>query len=366
MTSQARVTRESGFTLLEILVSMAIMMIVTGAIFQLVSPSQASSQIQPEVQDMQQRMRVATDTLFKDLMMAGAGPYQGATTGSLMGFFAPIIPRKTGRTSPDGYQTAYNNRITLTYIPNTYSQTTISNSMPPNSAELKVTDQPNCPSGQQLCGFEEGMEVIIFDNTGHFDTFTITQVQDSAGHLQHRGQDLNWTYDTGAMVTQVESHSYYLDTTTRQLMHYDGSDAAATPVADNIVGLQFDYYGDPAPPTQPKPATGTANCLYDSAGTYLGGSMQTLTTGGGSLAPLPISMFTDGPWCGGGSNTFDADLYRVRKVRVTLRVQTPNALFRGTDATLFVNSGTSRSGQKFIPDLVTSFDVSPRNLNLSR
>jgi hypothetical protein len=191
-------------------------------------------------------------------------------------------------------------------------------------------------------------------------------VQDSAGHLQHRGQDLNWTYDVGASVTQVESHSYYLDATTKQLMHYDGSDVAAMPIADNVVGLQFDYYGDPAPPTQPKPTVGQANCLYDAGGTYLGGSMQTLTTGGGSLAPMPITMFSDGPWCGSGSNTFDADLYRVRKLRVTVRVQTPNTLFRGTDSTLFVNPGTAKSGQKFIPDLVTSFEVSPRNMNLAR
>jgi hypothetical protein len=110
---------------------------------------------------------------------------------------------------------------------------------------------------------------------------------------------------------------------------------------------------------------GNSNCLYDASGNHVSG-MTTLTTGGGSLAPLPVSMFTDGPWCGGGSNTFDADLYRVRKVKVTLRIQTPNALFRGSDTTLFTNPGSAKSGQKFIPDLVTSIEVSPRNLNLSR
>ena len=94
--------------------------------------------------------------------------------------------------------------------------------------------------------------------------------------------------------------------------------------------------------------------------------MTTLTTGGGSLSPLPVSMFADGPWCGGGSNQFDADLYRVRKVKVTLRIQTPLAALRGRDSTLFANPGTSVSGQKFIPDLVTSFEIAPRNMNLGR
>ncbi len=53
------------------------MVTVTGAIFALMNPSQGTSQTQPEVADMQQRMRVGTDTLFKELVMAGAGPIRG-------------------------------------------------------------------------------------------------------------------------------------------------------------------------------------------------------------------------------------------------------------------------------------------------
>jgi hypothetical protein len=346
---------------------MAIMLVVTGAIFQLVNPSQSTAQIQPEVQDMQQRMRVGTDSLFKDLMMAGAGPYQGAVTGSLMGFFAPIIPRRTGKLNPDSSTSAFDDRLTVTFVPNTYSQTTIQDPMPTPSTELKVNDQANCPQGQNLCGFHQADEVIIFDSSGHFDTFTVTEVQDAAGHLQHRGQNFTYTYQPGASITQVKSHTYYLDSANRQLRDYDG-DEGDFAVVDNVVGLKFEYFGDPNPPTQPKPPPGVANCLYDALGNYTASGMTTLTTGGGSLAPLPLSMFKDGPWCGsiGSTNQFDADLYRVRKIKVTLRVQTPLAALRGRDTTLFANPGTSVSGQKFIPDLVTSFEVSPRNMNLSR
>ena len=77
------------------------MLTVTGAIFGLMDPAQGTAQAQPEVADMQQRMRVGTESLFKELVMAGAGPYQGATTGSLINFFAPILPRRTGLTGPD-------------------------------------------------------------------------------------------------------------------------------------------------------------------------------------------------------------------------------------------------------------------------
>jgi hypothetical protein len=77
-------------------------------------------------------------------------------------------------------------------------------------------------------------------------------------------------------------------------------------------------------------------------------------------------MLTDGPMCGGGTNQFDADLLRVRKIRVTMRVQAANPALRGTDTTLFRNPGTATGGEKFVPDYTISFEVAPRNLNLTR
>jgi hypothetical protein len=363
----ARIHRsQAGYTLTELLISTAIMVTITGSIFTLMSPAQGSASAQPEVADLQQRMRIGTETLFKELVMAGAGPYQGASTGSLINFFAPILPRRAGRLNPDPTQGAASfktDAITLAYIPNTYSQTTISNPMPPNSAELKVTDIPGCPKGDQLCGFEIGMVVIIFDTSGHFDTFEITNVQDAAAHLQHRGQNLNHEYSAGAMVTQIVSNTYYLDRTTNQLMRYNGA-TSEIPLVDNVVDLRFDYFGDPNPPRAPKPVAGVANCLYDAAGNYL--ALPTLAPTDGSLAILDAALLSDGPYCGTGSNQFDADLLRVRKVKVTLRMQAASAAFRGTDPALFLKPGSAPGGERVIPDYNVSFEVTPRNLNLAR
>lgn len=357
---------QSGYTITELLVSTAIMITVTGAIFSLMNPAQGSAQAQPEVADLQQRMRVASDTLFKELVMTGAGPYQGATTGSLINFFAPILPRRTGRTGADPTQGAASYKsdaITLSYIPNSYSQTTISNPMPTVAAELKVFDQPNCPKGRELCGFDVGMQVIIFDTSGNFDTFVITQVQDSAGHLQHRQQDLNYPYVPGAQVTQIVSNTYYLDRNTNQLMRYNGADEDL-PIVDNVVDLRFDYFGDPASPVFPKPPLGTANCLYDTAGNYIGPAA--LAADDGSLASLPSGILTDGPYCGSGVNQFDADLLRIRKVRVSLRMQASAAALRGTDPAVFMKPGSALGGERAVPDYRVSFEVAPRNLNLAR
>jgi hypothetical protein len=274
------------------------------------------------------------------------------------------LPRRMGLLNPDGRAVYRSDTLTLSYIPNSYSQTTIENAMPPQSAELKVTYPPNCQVPKDLCGFEEGMTVIIFDNTGHFDTFTITQVQDDAGHLQHRGQDLNYTYGAGATITQVVSHTYYRNAATNQLMRYDGANTELA-IVDNVVDLRFDYFGDPASPTKPDPGVaGGANCLYDAMHNLVG--LPTLTADEGSLAILQPSQLVDGPWCGSGDTEFDADLLRIRKVRVTLRMQASNAELRGSNPLLFLNPGRAKQSMTMVPDYVVRFDITPRNLNLIR
>jgi hypothetical protein len=344
------------------LVAMVLMLAVTGSVFSLMNGAATTSQTQPEAMDQQQRARIASDMLFRDLAMAGAGVYSGSQSGSLSNFFAPIIPRRMGLQNADAYTIARSDAVTITYVPNTYAQTTIRQDMPQPSAELKVNDVPNCDRHYQLCGFVEGMTVLIFDTYTHFDLFTVTEVQDDAGHLQHRQQDLSYPYQAGSNITQADSHTYYFDSVNKQLRHYDGYQTDSL-VAENVVGVVFSYFGDPKPPSSPKPPPGFDNCLYDAAGNLKGG-LATLTPEGGSLAPLPLSMLKDGPWCGGGDNRFDVDLLRVRKVRVLVRVQA-SASFRGSSS-LFVVAGTSRSASRNLPDYTMTFEITPRNLNLGR
>lgn len=360
---------DGGYSLVELMIATGIMMVVTGAIFSMMNPAQGTFRVQPEISDLQQRMRVAADTLYKDLIMAGAGPYQGATVGGLINYFAPILPRRTGRLNPDSYDVYKDDTITLTYIPNTYSQTTISAEMPPDSAELKVNNQPNCPQNEALCGFEVGMEVLLFDaQSGNFDVVTITNVQDQAGHLQHRGSGtLSTTYGANTAVTQVQTHTYWLDTSTNQLKHYDGYETDL-PVVDNVVDLTFTYYGEADPPLAPEPPFGVENCVIDAAG------QPRLADLGDGLVELSPTILSDGlpEWCGvdeAGNptpNSYDPDLLRIRKIRIDLRLQVAADDLRGSDTTLFLRPGTSGTFGQLVPDYRTSFSVTPRNLNLTR
>ena len=402
---------EAGFSIVEMLIATVIMMAVTGATFALMNPAHGMFAAQPEVSDMQQRLRIAVETLQKDLLMAGAGTYSGNNKlGSLGNYVATILPDREGNVSPDPPGTykctttfcgslGASDTITLMFVPPTSAQTTIRDAMPANSSELKVDAQSGCPTGDNLCGFKEGMQVMIFDDTGTSDIFTITNVQDEALHLQHKGTDLSKAYSDNTYITQIAAATYWLKTDTvaetYQLMRYDGYQTDA-PIAENIVGMAFEYFAEPSQPiliksvTEPigpwttygpkPPALGVdnaadswgagENCLFMvSGGAQVARTeMPNLGPVNGPLVKLTSTQLTDGPWCPDETvaNRFDADLLRIRKVRVTLRVQVGDKSLRGPTGTFFLRGGTASGGERYIPDQEISFEVTPRNLNFGR
>jgi len=153
--------------------------------------------------------------------------------------------------------------------------------------------------------------------------------------------------------------SYFLDRA-RDILRRDEGASTSQPVVDNLVALGFRYFGDPQPPLRPVPRPGTANCVLDVEGSP---KLPVLPAMIGSLVELPPPLLTDGPWCG-DRRPFDADLLRVRRIRVTLRTQSASAVFRGTNVTMFRRPGTATGGERFIPDFAASFDVTPPNLEL--
>ena len=402
----ARRTSRAGFTLMEMMVATLIMVAVTGAIFALMNPAEGTYQTQPELSDMQQRLRIGADALTKDVIMSGAGTYMGSNAGALYNYFAPIMPYREGDLNPDPAAGVFYraDTITLMYVPPTPAQTTVIKAEGNNSQELDVQPQKNCgvDKHDQLCGFKENQRVLIYDVDGSWDMTTITHVQDPAAHLQHSGK-LSSQYNSGnAQITEVATHTYYLksddNSKTYQLMHYDGVQTDQ-PVVDNVVKLAFQYFGDPQPPMLipgkslcdasvkgpfttygPKPpclaSAGTGgyaageNCAFQVVNGVQVPRMVTLTGNSGQVE-LTQAMLTDGPWCPGADSTnypnrFDADLLRVRRVKVTIRVQAALTTLRGPAGVLFMHGGSSRGGERYLPDQEVSFSVTPRNMTLGR
>jgi hypothetical protein len=388
--------RQDGFSLLEAVIATGLMLVVTASVFQLMNPAQGSFAAEPEIADMQQRLRVGADTLSKDLLMAGAGAYLGTQVGALDYFFAPVLPFRQGAVSDDPVGTFATDRITLIYVPSTTAQTTLAAAVSGNSATptLMLAAETGCPRNPATglpylgCGFEKDMSVLVFDDTGDYDMFTIASVTDANAQavVKRPPGSANTSHPMGAKVIEAVSHTYYLKTdnvnTVYQLMRYDGANNNDVPVVDNVVGLTFEYFGEPQPPIVknpndaalnwkttygPKPAGGLANCIFDSAVPPVP-LLAVLGSGNPGLVPLTAAMLTDGPWCPNAANAhrWDADLLRIRNVGVTLRVQSANASLRGPASALFTHGGTSVGGTKWVPDEEIRFSVSPRNVNLGR
>lgn len=68
-----RRSAQAGFSLVELMVAMVITLIVTGAIFGLLSGGQSSFKVQPERTDRQQNIRIAMDMISREVAAAGVG-----------------------------------------------------------------------------------------------------------------------------------------------------------------------------------------------------------------------------------------------------------------------------------------------------
>lgn len=294
---------KSGFSLVEMVVAMAIMVTMTGAIFELMNPAYGLFQAQPDASDLQQRVRVSTDAIFKDLVSAGAG-----TGGRLPG----VMPFRRGTDAPDPPGTFFADRVSVLSIPAFAPRTTVRIATEGNA--VLVNEQPTCPNSDPLCGFGTGELAVIFDESGAYDTFRITDVGKTPPVLVHAGSTLSKSYAEGAVVASVAAATYSLQTDQatglRQLMKYDG-DRTNLPLVDDVEGLRFEWFG--------------------------------------AAGSLGRALLTDGPWLPDAASParYDADLLRVRRIRVSLRVR-PERLFLGAP----------------LLDQRISFDVTPRNLGV--
>jgi prepilin-type N-terminal cleavage/methylation domain-containing protein len=97
---------DRGFSLVELVVALAIVLAVTGAIFQLLNPAYGVFGIELERADMQQRMRTSLDAMFRDLALAGAGGQSPA-----------VAPYRRGARNPDMPGAVFADRVSVMLVP---------------------------------------------------------------------------------------------------------------------------------------------------------------------------------------------------------------------------------------------------------
>jgi hypothetical protein len=390
---------DRGYTIVEVVVATAVTLSVMAATLTIVSGFQLGFGTEGERADLQQRLRVAVTALSRDLSIAGAGPHQGARVGPLGSSMAAVFPFRQGALRADPPGTVRRDLVTMISVPaHTSAQTTIRLPMPAGSGAAFINLDPGCPMSDAACGFSPGMDVLIYDDTGSYDTFRVLTAQPGVLQLQHTMADAAHFYGSGARIVEATSHTYYLKadpvTDTFQLMHFDGV-ASDVAVVDHVVVLTFGYLGEPSPPTLLRPVTdpvgpwttygpvpprpgvqSTAypageNCVFQVDATSHAQIPRLTTLGDGfgtTLVELADDQLRDGPWCPDAvnPNRYDADLLRIRRLTVTVRVEAALSALRGPASALFLRGGTAGAASRWAADQEIRFDITPKNLNFGR
>ena len=353
---------EKGFSLVEVLIGLTILLAAAGPLLQISASGQYLVRSHGDATDLHQRLRVATDRLKKDLALAGAGairwPVPGLT-GGLTNYIAPLVPARLGARLPDPPLSAFTDRVSVLYVEDGALPSPLRAHMATPSEAVAVNlAMPGCPA-VGVCGFAEGTRALIVDargiGRGH-DLFTVTGITDELAH-DAPNPPFSQSYLAGsAFVVPVVQRVYYFDRANRRLMVYDGYQGDM-PLVDNVVDLRIAYFVDGSPTSVSRPPDGEASCVFDAGSP----PVPRLEDWGGGLHELASAQLTDGPFCGAGDYAFDGDLLRIRLVRVMLRLQAGADEIRGAGA-LFARPGRSTSGYSYVPDFEATFDVAPRNL----
>lgn len=377
---------EHGFSLVELLIASGLTIGLAAVAFSALGSSQSAFALQTERADLQQRLRVVVETLAREIEGAGAGPSTGRYHGPLTRVFAAALPYRLGAAPAPG-----NDILTLVTVPPTHAQSTLAVPFGGAGGTVQVQMDPGCPATPVPCGFAPGMTVATFDGTGAFDVFTVRSVAGSVLALDSAGPSSGRVYPAGSGIAEVQIRTFWRRTEpdgSGQLVRETGIGGAAVPVVDHVVRLSFEYFGDPRPPVfrsapapgessttygpiPPPPGEQTSayppgeNCVFGNSATGAP-RLPVLAADAGALVRLSGTELSDGPWCPDAFHPlrFDADLLRVRRIGVTVRVESADAAFRGPAGLLFTRSGTSREAARLLPDGEVQVSVAPPNLAL--
>jgi prepilin-type N-terminal cleavage/methylation domain-containing protein len=216
-----------GFSLVELLIAMAIMTTTAGVLLSMVIAGQSIARLQPEAADLQQRARIATQVLATDLARAGAGIDAGPWAGPLARRFAALSPASAGG-------------LTVWYVTASGAQGTLAAPLDADATAAVVALDAACTGPP--CGFLDDSTALLFDNSGCHD-FARVEVAAPAA-LTLRAAARGCAYAAGAAIAQGEVRTYRVDAAERQLLRRDEGTGLAVPVVDHVAAMALEWLDD--------------------------------------------------------------------------------------------------------------------------
>jgi type II secretory pathway pseudopilin PulG len=346
---------EGGFTLVDLLVATAVALVTLAVVSTALPPVLDAVETVPEAVDLQQRARATESALATVVSAAGAG-------GGLLGegplsHAVPAVWPRRLLTSADPPGTAWADRLSVLRVELWAAQAPLASAIPAGSTAVSISWHPAC-GADPSCGFRRGTLVIVYSRTGAMVIASLAAVQ---GLVLTLGTAPDQDIGVPAVIAELSAQSVIFDAVRRQVRRSDGQ-APTQPVTDDVVGVGVRYYGGAAPPRWPA-VPGVETCAVAADGTPKLGLLGPVP---GPPIELTLADLTDGPWCGTGEWRFDADLLRVRAVRLALRLQATSPGVRGLAPQWFAIPGQSRRPGREVRDVELDVFVTPPNLAWSQ
>jgi len=258
MTIKTR--HEAGFSLIEMLVVLAISSVIFATIFWTMSFQKMSAQKQTALSDVYENQRFAMDLLSRNIRLAGlnmnSGEFSFLGESAATAGIEPVTPHNDFARGTD--------KINLTYVLDLEDcpPLPLCEEMPTPSSEFKTCEIPQC-----WVDMPTPFWTIITDPTGeHSEVAIITHVQEDSMHIQHNptgcingycndNQGLEYLYPEGSTLSMIafKQIAYYLtwpshdsgEIQQSQLVMQENEGAPTPgpviPLANGVEDLQFAF-----------------------------------------------------------------------------------------------------------------------------
>ena len=345
-----------GASIVELVIALAIALLVSALATRALVEAADAFAWQPAAGELTARARAVAQAITADLTAAGAGPrvrtgaagvVVGTDTARLSAWMPPILPRLVALAGGDDDGIARTNRLSMLTIADSAPQAAVRR-QPPGWA---FVPGPTCPALIDGCGLRPEMPLLLLEPRPGFHLTVAGAVDDSGLELL----DVAATGDD-AVVTAVEVVSYRFDAGRGELLR-GRAGGRGLPVADHVTAFDVELWGDADPPDGPRwPASGGDTCVIDADGAP---RLPAWAPPASPAVRLDVARLSDGPWCGVPPFRFDADLFRVRRVRVHVRLEAEAASARGRNPARVTRVGLATAASREVDDLDVVVEVTP-------